>query len=127
MIYTLAFLTILTRVQLNLLGRRSYVFSVISLAAPRRNDSTISLENYENGGRSAESDGVDFETNRNFLAFSWWLLHKGWRELMIKVETAVKEVFGPLNPREELTFQRLSELIIETRKKIEGETTQQRK
>jgi peroxin-3 len=46
---------------------------------------------------------------------------------MIKVEDAVKEVFGTVSPREEITFQKLSELIIETRKKIEGETEEQRR
>ena len=126
MIYTLALLTIFTRIQLNLLGRRSYVSSVFSLAAPRRNDSTISLENHEHT-RTGEAQDADFETNRNFLAFSWWLLHRGWRDLMVEVEKAVKEVFGPISPREEVTFQRLSELIIETRKKVEGATEEERR
>ena len=46
---------------------------------------------------------------------------------MERVETAVKEVFGPLNPREELTFEKLSTLFIEVRKKIEGETEEDRR
>ena len=46
---------------------------------------------------------------------------------MTKVEQAVKEVFGPISPREEVTFQRLSELIIETRKKVEGATEEERR
>ena len=97
--------------------------SVFSLAAPRRNDSTISLENYENN----RNDGADFEINRNFLAFSWWLLHRGWRDIKTKVESAVKEVFGSVSPREEITFQKLSELVIETRKKVEGATEEERR
>ena len=126
LIYTLSFLTILTRIQLNLLGQRSYLSSVVSLATPRRNDSTISLEDY-NGGKAHNTGGDDFETNRNFLAFSWWLLHQGWRDIMEKVEAAVKEVFGPLNPREEITFERLSQLILETRMKVEGATEEERR
>ena len=43
------------------------------------------------------------------------------------MEAAVQDVFGPLSPREEITFQRLSELVIETRKKIEGETEELRR
>ena len=126
LIYTLALLTILTRVQLNLLGRQSYVSSVILIATSQSTDSIISLENHEKES-PIQPEGVSFETNRNFLALSWWLLHKGWRDLMARVENAVKEVFGPLNPREEITFTRLAELIIDTRKKIEGATDEARR
>ena len=45
---------------------------------------------------------------------------------MLKVEAAVKEVFGTLSPRDELTMQRFSELTIEVRKKVEGATEGER-
>ena len=38
---------------------------------------------------------LDVETERNFLCFSWWLLHVGWRELEEAVRRAVVEVFKP--------------------------------
>lgn len=38
---------------------------------------------------------LDVETERNFLCFSWWLLHVGWRELKEQVRSAVVEVFKP--------------------------------
>lgn len=41
---------------------------------------------------------------------------------MLKVEAAVKDVFGPLSPREDVTMQRFSELTLEVRKRIEGAT-----
>ena len=94
------------------------------MAIPQRRDSTISLENYEEG---QSRNATNFETHRNFLAFSWWVLHRGWRELRTVVEAAVKETFGSLSPREEITFAKLSELIIETRKKIEGESEEIRR
>lgn len=40
---------------------------------------------------------------------------------------AVKEVFGTLNPREEITLEKLSELTLEVRKKVEGATEQERR
>lgn len=46
---------------------------------------------------------------------------------MQKVEAAVKEVFGPLNPREDIPLERLSALILEVRKKVEGATPEERK
>jgi hypothetical protein len=71
--------------------------------------------------------GNDFETNRRYLAFSWWLLHRGWKKLMEEVQAAVVEVFGSLNPRDDISFEKLSELTLQVRKKIEGDTEEDRK
>lgn len=71
--------------------------------------------------------GNDFETNRKFLTFSWWLLHRGWRDIMERVESAVKEEFGPLNPREDITREKLSALTLDIRRKVEGATEEERR
>jgi len=126
LIYTLSLLTLLTRIQLNLLGRRNYLSSVVSLASHPPNDSTINLENHDDD-RAEQTYGNDFETNRKFLTFSWWLLHRGWRDVMEKVDAAVKEVFGPINPREDVSFEKLSSLVVEVRKKVEGATEEERR
>ncbi|KAE8146013.1 putative MFS transporter [Aspergillus avenaceus] len=126
MIYTLSLLTVFTRIQLNLLGRRNYLSSVISMATPPADDSTIRLENNDDDDLT-QTLGNDFETNRRYLAFSWWLLHRGWKQLMGEVQTAVTEVFGPLNPREDVSLARLSELFLEIRKKVEGNTEEERR
>ncbi|MCJ1282975.1 peroxin [Xylographa opegraphella] len=126
LLYTLGLLTLLTRIQLNLLGRRNYLSSVVSLASYQPNVSTISLENHDDD-RAEQTYSNDFETNRKFLTFSWWLLHRGWRDIMVKVEATVKEVFGPLNPREDISLERLSSLIVEVRKKVEGTTEEERR
>ncbi|KAL4883282.1 Peroxin-3-domain-containing protein [Aspergillus karnatakaensis] len=118
LIYTLSLLTIFTRVQLNLLGRRNYLSSVISLATPA-DSSTIRLEDHDDD--LTQTLGNDFETNRRYLAFSWWLLHRGWKQLLEEVQAAVVEVFGPLNPREDVSFDKLSELTLQVRRKIEGD------
>jgi peroxin-3 len=125
LIYTLSLLTIFTRIQLNLLGRRNYLSSVISLATPPVNASTISLEDHDD--ELTQTLGDDFETNRRYLAFSWWLLHRGWKDLMGTVQTAVEEVFGPLNPREDISLAKLSELTLQVRKKVEGSTEDERR
>ncbi|KAL1969004.1 hypothetical protein VTN77DRAFT_838 [Rasamsonia byssochlamydoides] len=125
LLYTLSLLTLLTRIQLNLLGRRNYVSSVMSMASPPANTSTISLEDHDD--EIGQAFGNDFETNRRYLTFSWWLLHRGWKDLMEKVRAAVEEVFGSLNPREDITFDRLSELTLEVRKKVEGATEEERR
>lgn len=126
MLYTLSLLTLLTRIQLNLLGRRNYLASVVSLAAPSTSETKISLENHDDDDFE-HAYGNDFETNRRYLSLSWWLLHRGCLHLMHKVTAAVKEVFGSLNPREEITLEKLSELTLEVRKKVEGATEEERR
>ncbi|KAI0122174.1 Peroxin-3 [Daldinia grandis] len=118
LVYTLALLTMLTRVQLNLLGRRSYLSSVVSLATGTA-QSTISLENNDDDN-TEHAYGSDFETNRKYLTFSWWLLHRGWVEVMENVEGAVREVFGHLSPRDLLSFDTFSQLTLEVRRKMES-------
>lgn len=128
MIYSLALLTLFTRIQLNLLGRRSYLSSVLSLASYATTQSqTINLEDREDGGPLEDKYRSDFEVNQRYLTFSWWLLHRGWKMIKEEVEAAVKEVFGSIDPREDISFDRLSELTLQVRKKVEGETPKERR
>ncbi|KAI2642703.1 Peroxin-3 [Xylaria nigripes] len=124
LVYTLALLTMLTRIQLNLLGRRSYLSSVISLATGAA-QTTISLENNDDDNPE-QVYGNDFETNRKYLTFSWWLLNRGWNDVMEKVETVVREVFGHLSPRDLLSLDVFSQLTFEVRKKVEGNSVADR-
>jgi hypothetical protein len=88
--------------------------------------SRINLENNDDDNFE-QAYGNDFETNRRYLSLSWWLLHKGCIDLIEKVRVAVKDVFGSLNPREEITLERLSELTLEVRKRVEGATEEERR
>ncbi|KAF2174920.1 Peroxin-3 [Zopfia rhizophila CBS 207.26] len=106
--------------------RRNYLASVVSLASPPTQESKISLENHDDDNFE-HAYGNDFETNRRYLSLSWWLLHRGCINLMHKVTSAVKEVFGSINPREEITLEKLSELTLEVRKKVEGATEEERR
>lgn len=126
LIYSMSLLILLTRIQLNLLGRLNYLSSVVSLSQPPPLDqaNSISLENHEDLGIA--NFGNDFETNRRFLTFSWYLLHRGYAQILAKVRTAVEEVFGNISPNEGITQHRLSELVLEVRKKVEGATEQER-
>lgn len=110
------------------MGRRNYLASVVSLAAPPTADSTsrINLENNDDDNFE-QAYGNDFETNRRYLSLSWWLLHRGCIDLISKVRVAVKDVFGLLNPREEITIEKLSELTLEVRKRVEGATEEERR
>ncbi|KAI9706820.1 MAG: peroxin [Bogoriella megaspora] len=122
----LSLLSLLTRIQLNLLGRRNYLSSVITLASPPQQGPRISLENRDDDNFEP-AYGNDFETNRQYLAFSWWLLHRGSKDILEVVKEVVQAVFGPLSPKEELTMERLSQLTLEVRKRIEGATEEDRR
>ena len=126
LVYTLSLLTIFTRIQLNLLGRRNYLSSVISLAVPAADPSRIHLENLDDDNPDHDY-GNDFETNRKYLTFSWWLLHRGWDGILQKVEAAVRNCVGTLKPNESISFERVSSLIIEIRKEVEGATDEERR
>jgi len=88
--------------------------------------STISLENRDDDNFD-NFYGNDFETNRKYLTFSWWLLHRGSKQIMERVTAAVKEVFGAVNIREDITMERLADLIMQVRKKVEGSTDEERR
>jgi peroxin-3 len=135
LVYTLSLLTLLTRIQLNLLGRLNYLSSVVSLTRPpppgRAN--SISLEDHDDTTLNINSSthtsanfGNDFETNRRYLTFSWFLLHRGYSNLLTQIRDAVTEVFGSISPTEPVTASRLSELTLAVRRKIEGSTEQER-
>lgn len=46
---------------------------------------------------------------------------------MERVQAAVTEVFGPLNPREDISLEQLSAMTLEIRKKVEGNTEEERR
>lgn len=116
----------LTRVQLNLLGRRSYLTSVVALATSSQRD-TISLENHDDAAEQQAYGSSDFDTNRKYLAFSWWLLNRGWVDVAARVERAVRTVFGSLSPRDLVSFDRFSQLTMEVRRLVEGATPEDRR
>ena len=115
----------LTRVQLNLLGRRSYLSSVVALATGAQS-ATISLENNDDDN-TEQAYGSDFDTNRKYLTFSWWLLNRGWVDLTKRVESAVRAVFGGLSPRDLISFDRFAGLTMDVRKLVEGTTPEERR
>lgn len=118
LLYTLGLLTMLTRVQLNLLGRRSYLSSVVSLATGGA-QATISLQNNDDDSQE-QAYGSDFEVNRKYLTFSWWLLNRGWVDIMQRVEASVRQVFGHLSPRDSVTFDTFARLTHDIRHLVEG-------
>lgn len=130
LLYTLSLLSLLTRIQLNLLGRLNYLSSVISLTrpSPPERANSISLEdNDSSGSPDGPTFGNDFETNRRYLAFTWFLLNKGYAALLSEIQAAITEIFGTISPTEAISHTRLSDLVLQVRQKIEGSTANERR
>lgn len=92
-LYSLTFLTLLTQVQLNLLGRFTYVSSVVALT--NTTDAAYRIESPSAKGSLSSTNGLlDFQTEKKYLTFSYWLLHEGWRRWNEKVQEVVESVIG---------------------------------
>lgn len=106
LIYTNALLVVFTRIQLNILGRRSYTESI---SRAMENNKVVELN---------EEDEAD-DINRQYLTFSWWLLHRGWQVLAARVEGAVRTVMKDVEPPRSLGYDTLSGLVGQIHREID--------
>ncbi|CAO3597013.1 unnamed protein product [Absidia cylindrospora] len=113
--YSITLLTLLTHVQLNMLGRFTYVWSVSVL---NKSEPTIRLQHEDDSSGNGFLDPV---TERMYLSASWWLLHRGWRKCAERVKEAVDQVVGKVPLKSVLTYQGTEELMNKLRKAIEYE------
>ncbi|KAF9299894.1 peroxin [Mortierella antarctica] len=116
-LYSLTFLTLLTQVQLNLLGRFTYVSSVVALSSST--DASVRVESPTKGSMSSTSGQLDFQTEKKYLTFSYWLLHEGWRRWSEKVREVVEDIVGSISLKKTLTAREFSELLGEIRTRLE--------
>ncbi|KAJ2494017.1 peroxin [Coemansia sp. RSA 2050] len=102
-VYAESLLTMLVHTQLNMVGRSTYLDTVISkLADP--NDSHASFEGrYESRLSMADE--------QNFLMLSWWFLNRGWRQLMAQISEATSHCIGQLPLKERVTHRELAALF----------------
>lgn len=97
LIYSTSSLLLLTRLQLNILARKSYLQSAILMT-----NESIEIDSNEN-----------YIVEQSYLSLSWWLLNKGWESLSYEIEARVEEIFKPLNARTELSLQEFTGLLQE--------------
>lgn len=103
LIYTISSLLLLTRLQLNILARKSYLELAIVIA----------------GGTvpATSNDSFNYFIEQSYLSLSWWLLNNGWKEIACVIERMVQAKFDDISPKTELstdTFMRmLTEINIE--------------
>ncbi|PIA19283.1 Peroxin-3 [Coemansia reversa NRRL 1564] len=102
-VYTESLLTMLVHVQLNMIGRSTYLDSVIGKYTGETGDQ-INLE-----GRYESFLSIADE--QNFLMLSWWFLNRGWRTLMTRVSRATEHCIGQLSLKERLSHRELTSLF----------------
>ncbi|KAL1917917.1 uncharacterized protein VTP21DRAFT_3751 [Calcarisporiella thermophila] len=112
-LYLLTLLTLLTHVQLNLLGRFTYISSVFAM---QENEATG-----ETSLRMQEQSGLGADVERRYLAFSWWILHVGWQQCVERVRAAVEKVFGAVPLKRKLTYGEIVRMVEDVREEVEGE------
>lgn len=126
LVYCSSLLVFFTRLQLNILGRKNYVLSVIQLADGKPQEdgqaSTVILDQEDLTKVAMEEQAILI--NRMYLTFSWWLLNKGWITLAQRIEDSVTKVFGDINPRADLTLQEFSNLLGQVQFEIDHPTNE---
>ncbi|KAL0074066.1 Peroxin-3 [Phycomyces blakesleeanus] len=113
-IYSITLLTMLTHVQLNLLGRFTYVWSVSALS---RSEPSIKIQQEEGG----DAGFLDPQTERMFLSASWWLLHRGWRKCSKRIQEAVDDIVGSIPLRSTISYEKAEDILYKLRRRIEFE------
>lgn len=141
-VYGIVLLTLQTHIMLNLIGRYSYLASVVSMGerppqdaegmedealeaafdAAERMDSPPAPADRDDDGSGTGAGpgaGIDPHTERLYLTFSWWLLHRGWDRLAQRVRGAVESTFGQLSIMSPLSWHDFDRLLRSVRRKVE--------
>ncbi|CAH7685923.1 Peroxin-3 [Phakopsora pachyrhizi] len=116
-LYGLTLLTLQTHIQLGLLGREAYLNSIVSF----ENTLEVEADDFESQILLEDREVLDVATERRYLTFSWWYLHKGWKILSERVRSAVEEVLTPKSLKDKVTLSDLEILFEEIRTKLELE------
>jgi peroxin-3 len=95
LIYSLSALVLLSRIQFNLLGRQAYITSILALTAESTSAGDPAVQQVQ---LREEKEITDLELQRTFLSFSWWLVHRGWKNVMSRVHDAMEDVFRAYLP-----------------------------
>ncbi|MCO5588912.1 hypothetical protein L7F22_042873 [Adiantum nelumboides] len=75
-------------------------------------------------GSSSSRAGLSKETERLYLTFSWYFLHRGWQNIATLVKDAVEDVFGSVPLKAQLTHRDFVSLLNKVRRRVEYEARQ---
>ncbi|KAN0062369.1 peroxin [Thecaphora frezii] len=124
-LYCVALLTLQTHIQLNLIGRFAYLASIETQARPSSANTGSASSDKASNGAPSHDDGdqfrLDLETERLYLTYSWWFLHRGWDALTTRVVKAIEHTLSGLPVKAQITMDELRALIGSARSSVEHE------
>lgn len=134
-LYTLVFLSLQIHVQLNLLGRRSYITALEqqskrdALGKTQQDGNYVEelhyIELHGDGtddtvrGDASADERLSQDTEKKYLTSSYWFLHRGWREVAAYVRRAVREEVDDMPLKTMLTFSHFEALVERIRDRVE--------
>lgn len=99
LIYSTSGLLLLTRLQLNILARKSYLELAIAMAG-----GTVPAET---------PDSFTYYVEQSYLSLSWWLLHHGWVRMADGLDALVEKKFKDINPKMLLSVETFRQILID--------------
>ncbi|CAG8547047.1 11936_t:CDS:2 [Funneliformis caledonium] len=111
-VYLETLLTITTFIQLNLLGKYNYLYSVYSITE-RDREQSITIQ-------PVDGSILNHVTEKKYLTFIGWFLNVGYRKIVDRVFAAVESSLSSMSFKYELSYQDFVWLISEIRSKVEG-------
>ncbi|POV95520.1 hypothetical protein PSTT_16170, partial [Puccinia striiformis] len=131
-LYGVTLLTLQTHIQLGLLGRDSYLSSILStskaglLMDDDEEDSDDDQEDEDRtdfpGSHLDPSYLIDSLVERKYLTFSYWYLHHGWIILAARTRSAVVNVLATRSLKDTLSESDLLHIFLLIRKNVELES-----
>ncbi|KAJ1956921.1 peroxin [Linderina pennispora] len=115
-IYAESLLALMVHIQLNMVGRSTYLDSVVGKFTGTEDD--VALE-------GKYQSKIALADEQNFLMVSWWFLNRGWRQLMAQIALAVDQSIGQLSLKERVTHRELSALFSDIHAKIRANGLEQ--
>lgn len=106
LIYSCAGLLLLTRLQLNILARKSYLELAIVMAGGHTSSGTQS--------------SYDYFIEQSYLSLSWWLLNHGWMRIANALEGLVEAKFRDISPKTELSVETFNRMLMEINEEALG-------
>lgn len=97
LIYSISSLLLISRLQLNILARKSYLESAISMAGVNQNPDIDQNSNYI--------------IEQAYLSLSWWLLNKGWENIINLIEPIISKKFENINPKTLISINEFENLL----------------
>jgi len=120
-VYIINLISLFTYLQINLIGRYVYIDSVITLNHNKTDNNNNSVKEKSLSDDSAQ--GLSTEIQAKYLAFSYYLIHVGWKKLAERVREETEKEIGPLLLNGKITFEDLIEIFNKIRMNVEETTS----